>query len=186
MWHLKLPVRTIPILFSLLFLISCGGGGGSSSSPGTAGGVSLSQGVAVDPYIVGAVFQEVAADGTVLQRQSSPSDQSGVFTFPAPLTPGSKIELKISDKGLHDGTPYEGMLRRTVGAGDSEPLVVSPMTTMLANGATTGDLLHALSDAGISGLTTANLYADPMAGLADLTSGVNDRRSRSPAGRHGH
>ncbi|MEJ2689918.1 MAG: CxxxxCH/CxxCH domain-containing protein, partial [Deltaproteobacteria bacterium] len=172
----KITCRTLPILFSLFLLISCGGSGGGSSSSGTdGGGLSLSQGVAVDPYIVGAVFREVASNGTVLQRQSSPSDQSGVFTFPEPLTAGSTVELKISNKGLHDGAPYEGMLRRSVGAGDTEPLVVSPMTTVLANGATAGDLLQALSETGIAGLTTADLYADPMAGLEDMTSGVTDQ-----------
>jgi predicted CxxxxCH...CXXCH cytochrome family protein len=169
--------KMFPILFSLFLLSACSGGGGESFSSGTTGGRSLpvSQGIAVDPYIIGAVFQEVAADGTVLQRQSSVSNQFGTFTFPAPLTQGSTVELKIANKGLHGGAPFQGMLRRTVDAGSNEPLIVSPMTTILANGATTDDLLLALNDAGLAGLTKADFYADPMNGLDIMTRGVTDR-----------
>jgi len=142
-------------LLTVLFLTACSGGGGSStgvtggeSTVGLSGSGSATQGIAVDPYIVGAVFQEIDADtGTVLQRQSSPSDESGLFTFPQPLTPGSLIELKISDKGLHGKAPYQGMLSRILSAGETGPVVISPLTTLL----------------------------DPMNGLASLTGGVTDQ-----------
>jgi len=169
--------KMFPVLFSLFLLSACSGGGGESFPSGTTGDGSLpiSQGIAVDPYIIGAVFQEVAADGTVLQRQSSASNQFGYFTFPAPLTQGSTIELKIANKGLHGGAPFQGMLRRHVDEGSNAPLVVSPMTTMLANGATAEDLLRVFNDAGLAGMTEADLYADPMAGLETMTTGVSDQ-----------
>lgn len=158
---------------------SCGGGsGGSSSAPPPAVG-TVGQGVAVDPYIVGAVFQEVAGDGvTILQRQSTPSDTNGVFTFPAAFTAGSTVEMKVANKGIHGGAPFQGMLRRSVKAGDGQNVTVTPLTTLLANGLQPTDAIIALNNAGITGLTTAALYSDPMNGLADLTSGITDQQLR--------
>ncbi|KPJ97375.1 MAG: hypothetical protein AMJ60_11505 [Desulfobacterales bacterium SG8_35] len=160
-------------LLSVLLLTACSGGGDSSIDL-SGGGVS-SQGIAVDPYIEGAVFQEVDADtGAVLQRQSSPSDEFGLFTFPRPLTPGSVVEMKISNKGLHGGAPYQGMLRRQVTATDEYPVVVSPLTTMLANGASPENIIALFNDAGITGLTISDLYDDPMQGLPNMTTGITD------------
>ena len=60
-------------VLTLLLLAACGGGGGFSTDAPTAGVVT--QGIAVDPYIIGAVFQELEeGTGTVLQ-ESSPSDE---------------------------------------------------------------------------------------------------------------
>lgn len=107
------------ILLALMCLAGCGSSGnsGADSAGGSAG---IFSGTAVDPYIEGAVFQEIAADGvTVLQRQSTPSDAEGHFTFSKPLTEGSFVELKISLKGMHKGAPFEGMLKRKVGSANS-------------------------------------------------------------------
>jgi predicted CxxxxCH...CXXCH cytochrome family protein len=135
--------------------------------------------VAVDPYIFGAVFQEVAPDGvTVLQRQSTPSDANGVFTFPAPLTTGSTVEMKIANKGLHGGAPFQGMLRRVVRAGDAGSLTVTPLTTLLANGVQPADALQTLNNAGFTGLSSADLYANPMNGLTNLTGNFSDQQLR--------
>jgi predicted CxxxxCH...CXXCH cytochrome family protein len=167
---------------ALFILAACssgsGGGDGATSSTSTpASNNTLKQGIAVDPYVVGAVFQEVAADGvTILQRQSTPSDANGVFTFPADLTIGSTVEMKVANKGLHGGAPFQGLLRYNVKAGDTQRVTVTPLTTMLANGIQPTDAIMALNNAGFIGLTTADLYANPMTGLANLTSGVTDQQ----------
>jgi predicted CxxxxCH...CXXCH cytochrome family protein len=166
----------------LLILAGCSGGSGSSDgadgSPATVAN-PVTQGVAVDPYIVGAVFQEVAEDGTtILQRQSTPTDANGLFTFPNPLATGSTVEMKVSNRGVHAGAPFQGVLRRVVLNSDHGSVTVSPLTTLLAGGVTPEDAIAALNNAGFSGLTTPDLYRDPMKGLNDLTSGVTDQRLR--------
>jgi predicted CxxxxCH...CXXCH cytochrome family protein len=161
-------------LGTLLLLSACGSDG--SNGTFSSSGDPVQQGVAVDPYVVGAVFQEVASDGvTVLQRESSPSDDSGVFTFPKPLTAGSTIELKASNKGLHGGAPFQGMLRRSITSDDSSSVVVSPLTTLVANGISPDEVIQALDDAGLPGLTSADLDADPMQNLRGTSSGITDQ-----------
>jgi hypothetical protein len=51
--------------------------------------------------------------------------------------------------------------------------VVSPLTTLLANDLTEAEVLSFFQDAGLTGLSTADLYADPMKGLNSLLA-VND------------
>ncbi|MBU0676467.1 MAG: CxxxxCH/CxxCH domain-containing protein [Proteobacteria bacterium] len=173
----------------IVFILSaCEGGGGnhltSTGLPSPSyndentdvNTTSITQGVVVDPYIVGAIFQEVGADGvSIIQRQSTPSDQNGVFSFPMPLTVGSTIEMKISTRGLHGGAPFKGILRRNVQDGDHLPVVVSPLTTLMANGAEADDVLAALYNAGFPDLDTDDLYADPMASLHNRAAGITDR-----------
>lgn len=175
----RITLGLICLLLSML-MIACGGGGGggggSSSTTPPADDSGSFTGTAVDPYIVGAVFEEVAADGvTVLQRESTPSNNQGQFTFSKSITPGSTISMKIGRKGLHQGTPYSGMLRRAV-VSDADGLIISPLTTILANGVSEQELLQILSDAGITGLTANNLYADPVAALMGQSSQVTDQR----------
>ncbi len=180
MSHKKL-IKCLCGLTAVLLFTACSGGGSdggvaSTSTSTTTNTSGVKQGVAVDPYIVGAVFQEVAADGTtVLQRQSSASDDKGVFTFPQPLTVGSTVEMKISNKGLHGGAPFQGMLSRHIEDNDAISVAVTPLTTMLAKGVTAEDALLALNNAGFTGLTTNDLYGNPMSGLQNRTSGVTDQ-----------
>ncbi|MEZ4483903.1 MAG: hypothetical protein R2864_04685, partial [Syntrophotaleaceae bacterium] len=149
------------VLFVVFFMLSgCGGGGGggsdsSSSGVGTAG-------VAVDPYIKGAVFEEVSPEGVVLQT-STASDATGSFSFAKAVKDDSIIRIKEGYKGTHVGKPYEGSLRGTIEA--SGNLVVSPITTLLANGFTNEQVIALLEQAGISGLQESDLYADSMADL---------------------
>ena len=65
-------------------------------------------GIVVDPYIVGATFQEILLDGSPGQI-SSPSNENGRFDFSAPLSQGSVITMK--DQGIHNGTAYVGNLK---------------------------------------------------------------------------
>ena len=167
-WTLLLPL-------TLTGLVACGGGGGGSTAGGVAGPSGPTSGVAVDPYIEGAMFQEIAADGvTVLQRQSTASDALGRFSFPLPTTVGSTIMMKAGAKGVHQGAPYEGILKRKVTTAGDAALVVSPMTTVLANGSSEADLLSELQRAGFSGLTAADLTADPLAALPADPAAVSD------------
>lgn len=168
-WTLLLPL-------TLTGLVACGGSDGSgSTAAGVANPSGPSSGIAVDPYIEGAMFQEVAADGvTVLQRQSSASDALGRFSFPQATTVRSTILMKASAKGMHQGAPFEGILKRKVTAEGDAALVVSPMTTVLANGASEAELLAELQRAGFAGLTSADLTADPLAALPVDPTTVSD------------
>lgn len=167
-WTLLLPL-------TLSGLVACGGGGGGSTAGGVASPSGPISGVAVDPYIEGAMFQEIAADGvTVLQRQSSASDPLGRFSFPQATTVGSTIMMKASAKGMHQGAPFEGILKRKVTAEGDAALVVSPMTTVLANGASEAELLAELQRAGFAGLSAADLTADPLAALPTDPATVSD------------
>ncbi len=153
------------------FLFACGGGGSSGSDVSSSG----TSGIAVDPYIVGAVFEEVSADGQqILQRTSSASDASGRFQFPEPVQEGSIIRLKQGSKGNHAGAPFTGMIKRKVSADDEGDLVVSPLTTLLANGMSASGVIGFLESAGLIGLTEADLTRDPMAGIDQGSASTTD------------
>ena len=158
------------LVAAVVMLGGCGGSSGTATSTdsNTPTGTLSSQGVAVDPYIVGAVFQEVAADSTVLQN-SSASDANGKFEFPAALTEGSTIMTKASATGTHNGVPYTGILKRKVSGSDGT-WVVSPLTTLTASGLSDQQVVDLFAAAGLSGLTAADITADPMSGIADAAS----------------
>lgn len=146
------------LLLTIAFMAGCGG---STSEDGISG-------IVVDPYISGARFQEMLADGTPGQL-SSFSDEQGRFSFPEGISDGSQIVMV--QKGLHNGAAYDGTLRSCAELIDGE-LVVSPYTTVLANLVATGQdaalaketLLGMLGDAGHT-LELADLTADPMVGI---------------------
>lgn len=170
-------LKTSTLLLAVVMLAACGSNSGSDSSAvtGTGSTSGISAGVAVDPYIIGAVFQELSADGrSVLQRQSTASDSQGRFVFTRPLTPGSQVVMKAGSTGIHVGAPFQGVIKRNVEAVDSGPLIVSPLTTLLANGMTRTEVVSLLTDAGFTGISEADLTDDPMAGLAGHTGTVSD------------
>lgn len=149
------------LLIGILTLSGCGGGGSSSSSPGPAPGgpaSGVTTGVAVDPYILGAVFREVGAGGEILQ-ESGPSDAQGVFVFPKALTNGSTLVMVVA--GVHNGVPFTGGLKRKVDVAEGA-LVASPLTTLLAEGLTEDEVVAMLSAAGVT-VDKADLSRDPMA-----------------------
>ncbi len=155
--RLSLVISTLLIsLFAIL--PGCGGG----SSPDATDNISTGRtGVAVDPYIVGAVFEEIPAKGGSALQESTPSDKRGEFVFALPLTEGSLLRMKDDARGMHNGLPYGSILKRVVEGGDLQ--VVSPLTTLLANGVRAEEILSVLADAGVHGLQVADLRADPMA-----------------------
>ena len=172
---MKKTIWTLLLTLTLTGLVACGGGGGSNDSTADGGPRGPISGIAVDPYIEGAMFQEIAADGvTVLQRQSSASDALGRFSFPQATTVGSIIMMKASAKGMHQGAPFEGILKRKVTAAGEDALVVSPMTTVLANGSSEAELLAELQRAGFAGLSAADLTADPLAALPTDPATISD------------
>ncbi|WP_020677121.1 c-type cytochrome [Geopsychrobacter electrodiphilus] len=159
------------VFVASILMTACGGGGSGGDSPMGTSANTLSAGVVVDPYISGAVLQEVAADGTVIQRSSTGvSDARGHFHFPKPLTVGSVVEIKVGNRGDHVGVSNQVILRRKVLSGDSGDLIVSPLTTLLANGSTETELVDLLHSAGLNDVSDKDLYLDPMANLSDLTT----------------
>ncbi|AJF07479.1 hypothetical protein [Geoalkalibacter subterraneus] len=129
-------VRTsLVALLATMFLAACGGSGGSGGSSGSDTPPVSGSGIAVDPYIVGAVFNEVlidpeTGDEEILQR-STPSDEHGYFSFDEPFSEDSVIVISDT-RGLHNGIPFNGRLKRKVD--DNGTLVTSPITTLLAEG----------------------------------------------------
>ncbi len=143
------------------FLAGCGGG--SADAPAVGG-------IAVDPYISGARFQEILSDGTPGQL-STVSDDQGRFSFPEMLAEGSRVVMVAS--GFHNGVAYDGDLKSCAELVDGD-LVVSPFTTVLANLIASGlteeeakeVLLAMLNDAGHL-LRAEDLTSDPMAGIGE-------------------
>ena len=151
------------LLCSSLVLNGCGGGGGST--PGDSNLTAIKSGVAVDPYIVGAVFEEFDANDKLIQ-ESAPSNANGRFEFNDYLHKNSKIKLK-SGSGLHAGMPFSGNLARNIDITDGK-LVVNPLTTLIAQGMTEAAVLEMLKTiTGNTTFTAADLTADPMANLSD-------------------
>jgi hypothetical protein len=102
------------LLLSLV-LTGCGGSGGGSSDPvsdsttsSTGSSTTSSTVIAVDPYIVGAVFNEITADGDVVQT-SDASDENGRAVFHQVLTSGNLVVMV--NPGLHNGVPFQGTLK---------------------------------------------------------------------------
>ena len=171
------PLYWLAIVILTGLLNACGGGGGSDGASGdsTAALTSVTSGVAVDPYIVGAYLEEVSADGTkLIQSSLAPTDVQGRFNFRNPVTEGSIIRLKASARGMHGNAPYTGMLKHKASIVDDRSAVISPLTTLVANGMSEDDVTTMMADAGLPGLTVEDIYTDPIAGLENRTTGVND------------
>ena len=167
----KIIFRTLLVFVSVALLSACGSSVGDSSLSTTSDSSGLYGGVVVDPYISNAVLQEIDADGTtVRQRTSSASDSQGRFRFPQALKQGSTVEIKVGSRGDHVGASNQVVLRRKVLPGDSGDLVVSPVTTLVANGSSEADVVALLQSIGLTGFNASDIYADPMAGLMEPTT----------------
>lgn len=148
-------------------LAACGGGGGGGAPSGPR------EGVAVDPYVLGAVLQELTPAGALVQ-ESSPSDALGAFRFPGALHPGNRVAMVV--KGVHNGTPYPVSLAAEVPPRGA--LVVSPLTTLIASGAFTADSAAALIRQALPGSSVGaqDVLADPMSRVLDGDAADADRR----------
>ncbi len=159
------------------FLTACGGGGGSDDAVvgDSADTTSVISGIAVDPYITGAQFEELSADEqTLIQGSAGTSSATGQFDFNKPISDGSIIRINFNSKGQHAGVPFTGVIKRQVFVGDEDPVIISPLTTLLANGMSPEAVIQMLNQASLSGLTVSDLKKDPMATLATKTGNVTE------------
>ena len=154
----------------MAFLGACGDSGSGSGDSSSAALTSVTSGVAADPYIVGAIVEEISVDGKHVQFSNGPTNDRGEFTFPDPVLEGSTIRLKPGTEGMHGNAPYTGKLKRKVIGIDGSSVALTPLTTLAANGMTSSEIIKMMSDAGLPGLTEEDIYADPVAGLENLTS----------------
>lgn len=167
--NLKRTRKSFISLLSLgLLIISGCGGSGSGGSAVSSGG--LTQGVLVDPYIQDAVLQEISPDGTTIrQRSSTISDVNGRFSFSDPLQPAAIIETKISSLGTHVGAANQVVLRRLIRDSDEGTVVVSPLTTLIANGSSETELVDLLQTLGLPDFSAPDIYLDPMAAVSSIS-----------------
>lgn len=160
------------LIGAVAVLQACGGGGSSSGGSDNPPQGGVTGGVAVDPYLVGAVFQEVTPAAVVVQ-ESSPSGVNGAFSFPKPLTAGNLVMSVVG--GQHNGVPYNVTLKRRVDV-SSGTIVASPLTTLVAdNTLTPAQVVGMLNSATGGALTVDDLFADPMARLLDGDVSASDR-----------
>ena len=142
-------------------LVGCGGSGSSSTASGS--------GVVSDPYIENAKFyvdennDGVYTDGEAL---SSFSDENGTFTFTPTLADGTKVIMDENNRGTHQGEDYVGPLLK--GEMIDGNLVATPLTTMVANGFSAGEIVELLASAGIT-ITAEDVFSDPMAAFSGDT-----------------
>ncbi|MFH1231197.1 MAG: hypothetical protein V1709_06835 [Planctomycetota bacterium] len=166
-WHLAGIAMMVLIMFVVgISITSCGkSSSGSSTLPAATG-------IAVDPYIIGAQFFEDIDNDAIkdaVEQLSTLSNANGVFTFANQLTLGSTIALNPSVIGTHNGVAFTARIRSRVNS-ITATQVTSPLTTLLANGWTEIEIINALSNAGLTGLTVSDLTANPMEGIGNLDS----------------
>lgn len=142
-----------------MVLTGCGGGGGGGSETangntgGSAGGSTSTRTVkVVDAYVVGAVV--VDADGRrvgISGKGGIASDCNESYAFPLSASGGF---FDANNNGLQD--PGETNLPAGVTL-QSPQCVISPLTTLITNGADPQKLAELL------GVDPAKLYSDPLA-----------------------
>jgi mono/diheme cytochrome c family protein len=170
----------LAIILLTSFLTACGGGGGGGDdsaagvNTNTAATTDITSGIAVDPYITNAQFEELSADGKTIQSSIGSSSATGGFSFTDAIRDGSIIQIKLTAKGTHAGENYDGVIKRQVFIGDAQPVIVSPLTTLLANGMSPAAVINMLNSAGLSGLSESDLYTNPMATLVNKTGNITE------------
>ena len=189
------PLFPLIALTAALALAGCGGGSshhGSAPPPPQGGdvppppppqdnGITV-RATVVDPYIEGAVFcLDLNNDGNCNadEPESTPSDANGKisFTLDEPIPANTKVIAKAGVLGIHNGVDFALPMSALLGA-NADNFVITPLTTFQADTATTDDQLTAqdivdlLTNAGLTGLSEADITADPMAGVASLSGTV--------------
>lgn len=154
--------RLLSTLLLCGFIITgCGGGGGGSSS-GDGSSSTVSSGVAVDPYLEGAVFCVDTNDNGVCdteEPESTASDENGVFTFTDYEVQEGDIIL-MKEAGNHNGVPYQ--YAKMIAIYQGGDLIVSPLTTLMAKEITAAQIVTLLDPDGTYGLTEELVSQDPM------------------------
>lgn len=181
--------RTLLCLPALITLALAGCGGSSSGSSPVDTSVSLSATV-VDPYIEGAVFcvdtdRSKTCDAGEPRSSASAADGSITFDLDAPLPAGSFIIADPASLGTHNGVDFTLAMGALVGEG-ADGFVISPMTTLQSSSAsltqagdvsaslTNENIAQLLQTAGLTDITAADIGADPMAGIGELSGAVTD------------
>ena len=174
MISMKKLITYLPLVLLTTLFAACGDGGGGGGDTVSQTGTGISTGVLVDPYIVGAQLEEVGPDGQPIQASLAVTSSTGRFEFQDEIKVGSTVRTNASMKGMHANEDYEGILKRQVSQNDEGPIIISPLTTLAANGMSPGAILQMLNSAGLTGLDENDIYADPMAALVDKTGNVTE------------
>lgn len=134
---MRQPFRILPAAAAAALLVACGGGGGSPPVTDVPP-VTASRGVAVDGYLKFAtVLCDSNGNGVAdAGERGAGTDASGRFAF----SPACAAPLVVTGGTNADtGLAFTGVLRAPAGA-----TVVSPLTTLLAEGLPAADLLATL------------------------------------------
>lgn len=175
--------------FIALALVGCSSSSTSDTSGADDASVNLSATV-VDPYIEGAVFcvdtdRSKTCDDGEPRSSASTADGSITFELDEPLAANSFIIADTNSLGTHNGVDFTLPMGALVGEG-ADGFVISPMTTLQSSSASltqAGDVSTSLTNetiaelletAGLTGITAADISADPMAGISDLSGVVTD------------
>ncbi len=119
-----------------------------------------SNGIAVDPYIVGAKFwADVNQDNIQDSNEiSTPSDINGTFKFDIYVPDGTSVVM-IS-QGIHNGKIFDGNISSDFNA--SKNGIISPITSIAKNGFSDSEIRDLFILNGFdNNLTTDELYLDP-------------------------
>ena len=163
-------------------------GCGSSSTTSSSG----SSGTAVDPYISQAKFyvvgsSTVGADGLCGSKTayiSTATTSAGAFSFTETVPTDAVVKICQDYKGYHNGAAFDSNLSTKFDSSNTAG-VLSPMTTMVANGMSASDIASVLNDPDQNGdfsdgvgypdynITTTDVYGDPMSGLASASLETN-------------
>lgn len=146
------------ITASLLVSFNGCDSGSTSTTQDNVTITTVNEGVAVDPYIVGATFFYDANKNGVRDENeqiSSETDENGRFTFINSIPQGSRVIML--QKGFHNGIEYEGELQGDL----SENSVITPITTFKTK-YPGSNLITLLNDSGIVSVTEAEFTKDHM------------------------
>jgi len=120
--------------------------------------------VMVDPYIEGATMCYDINENNFCdpdEPESSPSDSKGNTQFAINLPNNAKLIQK--EKGLSNGKPFLGNLKTNY---DPDFVYVTPITTMMANGAALTDIKNEIDDT-IDAYNLANSISAPFSNVAE-------------------
>ena len=191
----KSGVLCLPALIALA-LAGCSSSNSSTSdadqddnNPPNDTSVSLSATV-VDPYIEGAIFcvdtnRNKSCDEGEPRSTASTADGSISFELDESLPADSLIIADSDHLGTHNGVDFSLAMGALVGEG-ADGFVISPMTTLQSSSASltdAGDVSASLSNeniaellrtAGLTDITPADISADPMQGISELSGAVTE------------
>ena len=134
-------IYMLKIIFITIFVLNiygCGGGGESNISEQNPDLESkIWKGVVVDPYISGAnIWCDVNQNNAFDENQDPHvlSENDGSFELELPVTQSLVCHAVATEHSMHNGEKYNGHLKSRFNPQIDQSLVISPLTTLLANG----------------------------------------------------